>query len=71
MKPDFLEILEKHNPHSVFMDKKSICEAMRECYFLGKNQGNQEVLDWISKMEHLSENVSYIVDEWNNQNKIH
>lgn len=67
MKPDFLEILDKHNPHSAFMDKKNICEAMRECYLLGKNQGNHEVLDWLSKMDYLSDNIQYIKEEWENQ----
>lgn len=67
MKPDFLEILDKHNPHSAFMDKKNVCIAMRECYELGKNQGNQEVLDWLKNMNHLSDNLEYLIEEWNNQ----
>lgn len=67
MKPDFLEILDKHNPHSVFMDKKNICEAMKECYQIGKSQGSKEFIEWLNSMDYLSDNIHYIVEEWENQ----
>lgn len=70
MKIDFLEILDKHNPHSVFMDKKSICDAMNESYLLGKTQGNIEILEWLSNMDYLSDNIQYIKEEWKNQNQL-
>lgn len=67
MKPDFLEILDKHNPHSVFMDKQKVCQSLKECYELGKSQGNIEVFDWLSNMTHLSDNIQYLKEEWENQ----
>jgi hypothetical protein len=27
------------------------------------------VLDWLSKMDYLSDNINYIIEEWNNINK--
>jgi hypothetical protein len=29
--------------------------------------GTKEVLDWLSKMDYLSDNIDYIIDEWNNR----
>jgi hypothetical protein len=31
--------------------------------------GSKEILEWLSKMEYLSDNINYIIDEWNNINK--
>jgi hypothetical protein len=38
---------------------------MEESYELG----SKEVLDWLLKMGYLSDNINYIIEEWNNINK--
>jgi hypothetical protein len=30
--------------------------------------GRQDVLQWLSKMDYLSDNINYILEEWKNQN---
>ena len=69
MKPDFLELIQEHNGHSAFLDLKGLVKAMEICYEMGKTQGSQDVLTWLSNMEHLSDNIIYIKEEWENQNK--
>lgn len=70
MKPDYLNLLAKHNLSSIFLDQTGTIEAMEICYQLGKKEGNQEVLEWLSKMDHLSDNIEYIKDEWKNQKEL-
>lgn len=66
MKPNLKKILDNHIVHLGFYDKNSVEKCMEESYDLGI----QEVLEWISKQNHLSDNINYIIDEWKNQNKL-
>lgn len=61
-----IQIYEKNIKHSIISDPKSIEKCINESYHLGV----QDVLDWLSKMDHLSDNIPYIIQEWNNQKKI-
>ena len=47
------------------LDKDGVIKSMEESYELG----SKEILEWLSKMEYLSDNINYIIDEWNNINK--
>ena len=67
MKPNFSEILKEHNQHNTLLDSKGVLKAMNVCYELGKNDGVNEVISLISNMEHLSDNIQYIKEEWKNQ----
>ena len=46
------------------LDKDGVIKSMKESYELG----TKEVLDWLSKMDYLSDNIGYIIEEWNNIN---
>jgi len=59
------EIYENTIPHHFFLDKASIMSCMYQSYMLGTD----EVLDWLSNMEYLSDNIKYIKQEWHNQHK--
>lgn len=61
----FEEIFENTIPHSAFLDKRSIMSCMYQSYILGQ----EEVLEWLSKMDYLTDNVKYILEEWHNQHK--
>jgi hypothetical protein len=63
MKEELNKIYEDTIPHSTFLDKTSVEKCMENSY----NLGVRDVLEWLSKMEHLSENIDYIIEEWNNQ----
>jgi hypothetical protein len=69
MKPDYFELLKEHNEHSFFIDPKGLTNAMSICYEQGLTDGHEEILEWLSKMDYLSDNLKYIIEEWNNQNK--
>lgn len=69
MKPDFLTLVFEHNGHSTFLNPEGMVKAMNVVYQMGKENGNNEVLDWLSKMDYLSDNIQYIQEEWNNQNQ--
>ena len=66
MKPELEKIIENNIVNNVFLDKESIQKCVEESYNLGVN----DVLDWLSKMDYLSDNLKYIIEEWNNQNKL-
>jgi len=68
MKLDFYDLIKEHNNHSVFFNPEGIMKAMNIAYQEGKKDGNQEVLEWLSKMDYLSDNIEYIKEEWLNQN---
>lgn len=70
MKPDYTKLLKEHNISSMLLDEKGCVNAMDICYETGKEDGNIEVLEWLSKMDYLSDNIQYIIEEWKNQNKI-
>jgi hypothetical protein len=65
MKPELKDIIEKNIVHNSFLDKQSVENCVEESYNLGVN----DVLDWLSKMDYLSDNVKYIIEEWHNLNK--
>lgn len=67
MKPDYLELLKKHNEHSFFIDTKGLTNAMSICYERGVSDGHDEVLEWLLKMDYLSDNIEYIIEEWKNK----
>ena len=59
------EIYEKNINNNFVLDKDGVVKSMEESYELG----SKEVLDWLSKMDFLSDNIPYIIEEWNNINK--
>lgn len=65
MSHDFDKIIEKNNIHSTFLNESGIISALKESYDLGVN----DVLEWLSKMDYLSDNIKYIIEEWHNQNE--
>lgn len=67
MRPDFLELVQEHNNHSAFLNPKGMVEALKISYEQGIKDGNEEVLNWLSKMDYLSDNINYIKEEWKNQ----
>lgn len=68
MKPDYYELLKEHNEHSFFIDPKGLTKAMSICYEQGLTDGQNEVLEFLSQMGHLSDNIEYIIEEFKNQN---
>jgi hypothetical protein len=64
MKEELNKIYEDTIPHSSFLDKTSVEKCMENSY----NLGVKDVLEWLSQMKHLSNNIEYIIEEWNNQN---
>ena len=66
MKPNLEKILSKYVVHTGFFDRDSVEKCMEKSYDLGI----EEFLEWLSKQEHLSDNINYIIEEWENQNKL-
>ena len=64
MEKKLQEIYEKNINNNFMLDKDGVIKSMEESYELG----SKEVLDWLSKMEYLSDNINYIINEWNNIN---
>ena len=65
MEKKLQEIYEKNINNNFMLDKDGVIKSMEESYELG----SKEVLDWLSKMEYLSDNINYIIEEWNNIKK--
>jgi hypothetical protein len=65
MEQKLKEIYEKNISNTFVLDKDGVIKSMEESYELG----SKEILEWLSKMEYLSDNINYIIDEWNNNNK--
>ena len=65
MEKKLQEIYEKNINNNFVLDKDGVIKSMEESYELG----SKEVLDWLSKMEYLSDNINYIINELNNINK--
>lgn len=63
MKNTFLEIYDKNIVHTSFLDKRTVMKCMEDSYYLGVN----DVLNWMSEMNHLSDNVDYLIQEYKNQ----
>lgn len=61
----FTEIFENTTPHSTFLSESAIKSCMYQSYKLG----TEDVIKWLLENKHLSDNIQYIVDEWNNQNQ--
>jgi hypothetical protein len=61
---DINRIIKERNVHSTFLNEEGLVIALKESY----NLGVEDVLSWLSKMEHLCPNVHYLIEEWNNQN---
>jgi hypothetical protein len=61
---DYDRIIKERNVHSTFLNEDGLVNALKESYNLGVN----DVLTWFSEMEHLSPNIHYLIEEWNNQN---
>lgn len=64
MKKKLQEIYEKNINNNFLLDKDGVIKSMEESYELG----SKEVLDWLSKMDYLSDNINYIIEEWKNIN---
>jgi hypothetical protein len=62
MKQKLETIYETNIVHNSFLDKDSIIQAMVESYNLGK----QELLDWLSKKDYLSDDKKTLLKEYNN-----
>lgn len=56
------EIYEKNVSDEFVLDKSGVFKSMEQSYELG----TQDVLTWLSKMDHLSDNIQYTIEEWNN-----
>jgi len=66
MKNKLNEIYENTVPHSVFLSRKSVDSCMVQSY----NLGVEDVFEWLSKNDYLSDKVQYIREEWQeNQRK--
>jgi hypothetical protein len=61
---DINRIIKERNVHSTFLNEEGLVIALKESY----NLGVEDVLSWLSEMEHLCPNVHYLIEEWNNQN---
>lgn len=63
MKEELFEIYDTNIVHSSFLDKRTVMKCMEESYY----KGISDVLAWMSKMNHLSDNIDYIIEEYKNQ----
>ena len=69
MKPDFEKLIKEHNVHGMILNNNGITNAMSICYEQGLKDGQNEVLEFLSQMGHLSDNIDYIIEEFKNQKK--
>ena len=65
-KIDYIELIREHNLHSMIVNPDGLAVAMDKCYEQGKLDGEEELLNWLSKMDYLSDNMEYIIEEWKN-----
>lgn len=63
------ELIREHNVHSTIVNPEGLAVAMNICYQQGRKDGQKEVLDWLSNMDYLSDNINYIKEEWENLQK--
>jgi hypothetical protein len=66
MRPSLEKILNTYVVHTGFFDKNSVEKCMEQSYDLG----SKEFIEWLSKQDYLSDNINYIIEEWENQNKL-
>ena len=57
------EIFENTIPHSSFLSESAIKSCMHQSYKLGVD----DVLEWLKKNDHLSNNINYLIEEFQNQ----
>jgi hypothetical protein len=62
MKQKLETIYETNIVHNSFLDKDSIIQAMMESYNLGK----QELINWLSEKDYLSDDKQTLLKEYNN-----
>jgi len=62
MKQKLETIYETNIVHNSFLDKDSIIQAMVESYNLGK----QELINWLSEKDYLSDDKKSLLKEYNN-----
>jgi hypothetical protein len=62
MKQKLETIYETNIVHNSFLDKDSIIQSMVESYNLGK----QELIDWLSEKDYLSDDKQTLLKEYNN-----
>ena len=62
MKQKLETIYETNIVHNSFLDKESIIQAMVESYNLGK----QELINWLSEKDYLSDDKKTLLKEYNN-----
>ena len=53
----------------MILNNNGITNAMSICYEQGLRDGQNEVLEFLSQMGHLSDNIDHIIEEFKNQNK--
>ena len=58
------DIYEQEIVSELIHDKNSIHNCMVKSYELG----TEDVLKWLSNMDYLSDNITYIIEEWKNLN---
>lgn len=63
-KLNYNKILTENLDHSLIVDT----EGVKKCMDLSYKQGAEDVLNWLSKLDYLSDNINYIIEEWKNQN---
>lgn len=66
MTPELEDIIVKNIVHNNFLDKISIEKCVVDSY----NLGVIDVLNWLSKMDYLTDDVTLIEKEFNNREKI-
>ena len=62
MKQKLETIYETNIVHNSFLDKESIIKSMVDSYNLGK----QELIDWLSEKDYLSDDKQTLLKEYNN-----
>jgi len=62
MKKKLETIYETNIIHNSFLDKESIIKSMVDSYNLGK----QELIDWLSEKDYLSDDKQTLLKEYNN-----
>ena len=62
MKQKLETIYETNIVHNSFLDKESIIKSMVDSYNLGK----EELIDWLSEKDYLSDDKKTLLDEYNN-----
>lgn len=62
MKQKLETIYETNITHNSFLEKESIIQSMVDSYNLGK----QEIIDWLSKKDYLSDNKESLLKEYDN-----